>query len=141
MVIGGVLPFVDNVTPKFINERISSGRFPDVQTLIWSLCVTISPLFLLLAAKMKAHWASYIVPIYTFIYQFSTFVLLAADSDLKTSSAFKYYVISITIIVFIIYNVISLYIKTIFLKDETKDELLDQMLKSKFNEEEKSGKN
>ncbi|MCL1034641.1 hypothetical protein [Elizabethkingia anophelis] len=141
MVIGGILPFVDNMIPKSINEKINSGRFQDVETLIWSLSITISPLILLLAARMKAHWATYVVPIYTFTYQFLTFALFAAGSNLKASSAFIYYVIGITIIVFIIYNVISLYIKTIFLKDETKNELLDQMLKLKFDETEESGKN
>ncbi|MDC8027542.1 hypothetical protein NBY09_15445 [Elizabethkingia anophelis] len=141
MVIGGILPFIDNMIPKSINEKISSGRFQDVETLIWSLSITISPLILLLAARMKAHWATYVVPIYTFTYQFLTFALFAAGSNLKASSAFIYYVIGITIIVFIIYNVISLYIKTIFLKDETKNELLDQMLKLKFDETEESRKN
>ena len=84
MVIGGILPFIDNMIPKSINEKISSGRFQDVETLIWSLSITISPLILLLAARMKAHWATYIVPIYTFTYQFLTFCTFCSGFQSKS---------------------------------------------------------
>lgn len=137
MIIGGILPFLDNIIPKSINDKFGAGRFADVETLIWSLSVTVSPLILLLASKMKAHWATYIVPIYSFTYQFLTFALFAAGSKLKSSSAFIYYVIGITLIIFFLYNLISMYIKVIFLKDETRDELVE-MLKMKLDETEKT---
>ncbi|NAW50578.1 hypothetical protein GNY06_03985 [Elizabethkingia argentiflava] len=139
MIIGGLLPFINNLIPRTVISQFFIPRFSDIETLIWSISITLSPLVLLFASQMKAHWVTYIVPIYTYTYQLLTFICFAKGSKLSASSYFIYYAIGISIILFVIFKVLSLYIQTIFLKDDAKDELLNQMFNSHSDDDEKIG--
>ncbi len=71
VILSGCILYLDKII-TFFNMNINiPSRFEeyDLNTLIWSVSVTISPLLLILSAHLKTIKAAYVVPLYCYTLQ------------------------------------------------------------------------
>lgn len=68
VVLSGIMLISDKILPDDFTLDNTHG-FKDTQTYIWVLTQTLSPIFLLIAAQLRAYRVSYIVPFYMYFIQ------------------------------------------------------------------------
>ncbi|WP_419871061.1 hypothetical protein [Chryseobacterium sp. CT-SW4] len=137
LIIGGLLPFLDNILSYFYPEAMAKpfGGFPATKTAIYIFSVVFATPIILIASKYHPWWWCYISPIVSSLIQITGFIIICFGYTFNFDlTAYACYIIAGIILVPLIRKAYN-YSQYIYLVDERETEILESTLKYLENEE------
>ncbi|TYP74238.1 hypothetical protein BD809_10456 [Aquimarina intermedia] len=103
IILSGAMLFTDKISTFGIEETFG---FSDVQTMLWVLCQTLSPMFLCFGAMLKPYKFVYFVPLYFYFIQLYWVIypdVYHLDDALLHVYAFGFCILVFVFLVFTLY--------------------------------------
>lgn len=131
LVLGGLLPFLDNILNYYFPEELKKpfGNYPNVKSAIYFFSVLVCPAIILLASKLHPYWITYIFPMFSYTIMIFGYVcmIMGYHFDFDLIAYILFLGASLFLVIFIrkIYRKVS----EMFLAEELEKEIMERTLK------------
>jgi hypothetical protein len=130
LLVGGLLPFMDNILNYYFPEAMAKplGAFHTTNTAIYIFSVVFVPPLILIASKFHPHWFFYAFPIISYSIQITGYFLGILGFNYSFDiTAYILYIVAGFILIPLIRKA-YIYSQYIYLVDERETEILEDTL-------------
>lgn len=134
LVFSGILLYADNFLDFGLDLNQPVPNFIILKNFIYAMEISIAPIIIIFASRMKPFTLAYLVPLYAYINMIVGNVIMYYGFDVLD---FWWYRLNIALIVLPVYIILDRTIKYYEIKeqkDEIRDELLEMYKKQEFDE-------